>query len=180
MRDCKKCAGWGIIYVKAGVPNLTGVCPVCNGIDGTTKFVDWAMEIATLAHGGQYRRDRHGTPTNEAYIHHCRRVAERFELFDDWPAAAAVAWLHDTKEDHPDKVTRIKLEVAGIPQDVIEAWEAISKEPGEDYWNYLMRVRANRIARAVKIRDIIDNLASDPTDKQIEKYAYALNFLVFD
>ena len=98
--------------------------------------------------------------------------------FDEWPAAQATAWLHDGMEDHPDKVDRTKLEVAGIPQDVIEALEAITKRKGEDYIVYLQRVKANRIARAVKIRDVIDNLASDPTDRQIDKYSYALWFLV--
>jgi hypothetical protein len=81
-------------------------------------------------------------------------------------------------EDHPDKVNRVTMEAAGIPHDVITAVEAITKGKGEDYVNYLQEVKLNRIARAVKIRDIIDNLASDPTDRQIEKYAYALWFMV--
>lgn len=173
--NCTACNEHGIIYVRAGVPNLIDTCPSCLGVGGTVNFVRFAQEMATLAHRGQYRRDRYGVVTNECYIYHCKRVAERF---DDWPAAQATAWLHDTIEDHPDKVSRLKLELAGIPQDVIMAVEAITKMPGEDYLTYMQRVKVNRIARAVKIRDIIDNLASDPTDRQIDKYAYALWFLV--
>jgi len=175
MNTCATCKEWGIIFVKPGIPNLFTTCPDCKGIGGTVTFVTFAQEIATLTHRGQYRRHKDGTPSNEAYIHHCERVARHF---DEWPAAQATAWLHDGMEDHPDKVDRTKLEVAGIPQDVIEALEAITKRKGEDYIVYLQRVKANRIARAVKIRDIIDNLASDPTDRQIDKYSYALWFLV--
>lgn len=175
MNNCTTCKSSGVVFVSRGIPRLVTTCPDCRGIDGLSMFAMFAQEIATLAHRGQYRRDKHGTTTNEAYIHHCERVARRF---DEWPAAQATAWLHDTMEDHPEAVTRIKLEVAGIPQDVIEAVEAITKDIGEDYINYLQRVKINRIARAVKIRDVIDNLASDPTDGQIERYAYALMFLV--
>ena len=175
MNNCARCRQWGIIYTQPGIPNLLTTCPDCKGIEGSITFVTFAQEFATLAHRGQYRRDKQGKSTNEAYIHHCERVARHF---DEWPAAQATAWLHDTVEDHPDKVSRTKLEVAGIPQDVIEAIEAITKMPGEDYVTYLQRVKINRIARAVKIRDIADNLASDPTDRQIEKYAHALWFLV--
>lgn len=173
--NCATCKTWGIIYVRPGIPNLFTTCPDCKGIEGTVTFVTFAKELATLAHRGQYRRHKDGTASNEAYIHHCERVARHF---DEWPAAQATAWLHDSMEDHPDKVNRVALEAAVIPQDVIAAIEAITKMPGEDYITYLQRVKANRIARAVKIRDIIDNLASDPTDSQIEKYAHALWFLV--
>ncbi|MGV0949286.1 MAG: hypothetical protein ACOYB3_01345 [Azonexus sp.] len=175
MNTCSTCNAWGIIFVRPGIPNLVTTCPDCRGIGGTVRFVDMARELATLAHSGQYRRDKHGTPTNEAYIHHCKRIAERFDV---WPAAQATAWLHDAMEDHPDKVNRVVMEAANIPQDVITAVEAITKGKGEDYVNYLQEVKANRIARAVKIRDVIDNLASDPTDRQIEKYSHALEFLV--
>jgi (p)ppGpp synthase/HD superfamily hydrolase len=176
MKTCEYCAGYGIKYVKAGVPNLITTCPDCKGIGGTTRFVDWASEIATLAHRGQYRRDRHGNPTNEAYIHHPKRIADKF---DDWPAAQAAAWLHDVLEDNKGW-TRLKLEVAGIPQDVIEAVESMTKGNHEDYGHYLAGLKNNSIARAVKIRDIIDNLASDPTEGMIRKYADALFFLVLE
>lgn len=175
MNTCKTCNSWGIIFVKPGIPNLVNVCLDCKGVGGSHPFVTYAQEIATLAHRGQYRHNKNGDYTNEAYIHHCGRVAERF---DEWPAAQATAWLHDTMEDCPDKVNRASLEVSGIPQDVITAVEAITKGKGDEYITYLQQVKFNRIARAVKIRDIIDNLASDPTDRQIEKYAHAMWFLV--
>ena len=179
MNTCKKCNEWGVVYAKAGIPNLVEVCPECKGTDGTIRFVDTAREIATKAHAGQYRHDRHGVPTNEAFIHHPKRVSERF---DEWPAAQATAWLHDggemLPEGHPRYVNRASLERLNIPQSVIAAFEAITRGRGEDYLSYIQRVKINRIARAVKIRDIIDNLASDPSDSMIDRYAYALNVLV--
>lgn len=173
--NCENCAGYGIKFVKAGIPNIIDVCPDCNGVGGTTRFVDCAREIATLANRGQYRRGPDGQPSNEAYIHHCKRIADRFE---NDPAAEALAWLHDTMEDHPDKVDRLKLEVAGIPQRVIEAVEVITKRKGERYGVYLLRVKQNPLACRVKIRDMLDNLGSDPTDQQIVKYSTGILYLL--
>lgn len=28
---CHKCKGWGIIFLKAGIPNITEPCSVCGG-----------------------------------------------------------------------------------------------------------------------------------------------------
>ena len=30
-RNCQKCKGWGILWLKAGIPNITKICPVCHG-----------------------------------------------------------------------------------------------------------------------------------------------------
>lgn len=139
------------------------------------KYVQTSQEIATVTHRGQYRRHKDGRPSNEAFIHHCRRISEKF---DDWPEAQALSWLHDTIEDHPEKVSYEMLAQAGIPQSVLDALKAITKIKGEPYDAYLRRVKDNVIARAVKIRDNIDNLASDPTDAQIIKYTHSLSFLV--
>jgi len=39
-------------------------------------------------------------------------------------------------------------------------------------------VKCNELARKVKIADMLSNLADNPTDKQIKKYAKGLLFLV--
>lgn len=175
MNECVKCNGWGIVFIKAGIPNIMGICPECKGVNGTVRFVDRAREIATLAHAGEYRRGIDGGTSNVAYIHHCSKVAE---VFEDDPLCEAIAWLHDTMENHPDKVTRAYLEKEGMPQEVVDGVECITKKPGEDYVNdYLYRCLGIEAVRRVKVRDICVNLGDYPTQKQLRKYAVALNYL---
>jgi (p)ppGpp synthase/HD superfamily hydrolase len=143
----------------------------------STDIVVIAREIATAAHAGQYRRHRDGHPSNEPYIRHPGRVASRFDLDGDHKAAA-VAWLHDVLEDRPQEWTVEKLRENGLPSDVVAAIAILTRRKGEDYEEYLAHVKANDLARRVKIRDIIDNLNSDPTDAQLKKYSKALVFLI--
>lgn len=30
-RDCLECKGWGRLFIKAGIPNITKLCPTCKG-----------------------------------------------------------------------------------------------------------------------------------------------------
>lgn len=129
-----------------------------------------ACQIARQAHAGQTRRD--GV---RPYIEHPRDVVSR--LPDDVPdEVEAVAWLHDVLED--TSTTIDDLMKVGFPERIIRAVHAISKRKGEDYDVYLARVKMDRIARQVKIADMLANLADDPTDKQIVKYAKGLLALV--
>lgn len=123
--------------------------------------------IARRAHEGQYRRDG-VTP----YVAHPERVVKRV-AGDDF--AEAVAWLHDVLEDTEEN--RETLLGAGIPEEVVVAVEALTKVEGLEYEAYLLRVRANPLARTVKIQDMLDNLSDGPSDKQILKYARGLLIL---
>lgn len=138
------------------------------------KFCRLAQTIAEEAHAGQ--RDKAGRP----YIDHCRRVAARF------PAgpAKAIAWLHDVVEDCPG-FTLEKLAALGVPERVIEAVDALTKRPDEDYDDYLRRVIEDDDAHRVKIMDLIDNMdasrlaeVTDQDKARIHKYAGALGGLV--
>jgi (p)ppGpp synthase/HD superfamily hydrolase len=133
-----------------------------------------AIDIATKAHEGQFRFD------NEIpYIEHPKAVAAMFDSIPD-PISRyyrqSVAWLHDTIED--SSVTADDLRKAGIHWIIIEAVVAMTKLPGEDYDAYLIRVKANDLAREVKIRDILHNLGDSPTKNMVKKYAKALLFLL--
>jgi (p)ppGpp synthase/HD superfamily hydrolase len=88
----------------------------------------------------------------------------------------AVALLHDTLEDAPS-FTADRLMKLGIPENIIEAVQAITKQDGEDYDLYLERVKANPIAAKVKIADMLSNLADAPSEKQKAKYAKGLKAL---
>ena len=106
--------------------------------------VEAAKALAERMHEGQL--DKAGQP----YITHPMRVASRLQS----PEAQVVGWLHDTVED-----TALTLEEveARFGPDTAKAVDAVSRREGEAWEDYLERVRANPVARQVKISDLIDN-----------------------
>lgn len=143
------------------------------------KLVLTATRLARAAHAGQFRRDGH-TP----YIVHPQAVVHRLargnrDLSDTFYYKVAVAWLHDTMEhDAKQPLTGYEMQAAGIPNIVILAVNALTHRAGESYEAYLVRVKANPIALAVKIEDMLANLADAPTKGQIIKYAKGLLYLL--
>ena len=109
-----------------------------------SRDVETAKAWAERLHRGQ--TDKAGLP----YITHPMRVAGRL----DTPEAQVVGWLHDTVED--TTLTLAEIEVQFGPE-TATAVDAISRRDGETWNDYLDRVAANPIARAVKISDLIDN-----------------------
>lgn len=133
------------------------------------EVINAARELAYSAHAGQTRRDGF-TP----YILHPFEVTER--LVGEPPEVLAAAWLHDTLED--THLTREDLRTAGFPEPVIDAVVALTKVGEMRYEDYVERVKANPIARKVKIADMLANLADAPTDAQILRYAKGLTALM--
>lgn len=139
-------------------------------------IVERAKELAHRAHAGQV--DKAGRP----YIEHVARVASAFGSYDD---AATVAWLHDVIEDCP----AYEAEVIGeFPLHICAAVIALTKRPGIEtdfYWN---KIRANPLARVVKLADISDNadearlaLLDPPVAQRLrKKYARARAILLWD
>lgn len=106
--------------------------------------IDSARALATAAHAGQV--DKAGLP----YITHPERVAGRLES----PEARVVGWLHDTVED--TAVTLKDIEARFGPETAASV-DAVSRRSGEAWEDYLRRVKADPVARQVKISDLIDN-----------------------
>ena len=104
-----------------------------------------AEVIACIAHAGQ--TDKAGMP----YVEHCSRVAGK--LSD--PRAKTVAWLHDVIEDGSIDETCLR---GAFGARIVDAVVAITQREGEKRSPYYARVRANRLARQVKLADIHDNL----------------------
>jgi (p)ppGpp synthase/HD superfamily hydrolase len=127
-----------------------------------------ASSIARKAHDGQFRRDGI-TP----YITHPESVAKSLE--GEHPDVIAAAWLHDVLEDTQTSVVHLKN--AGIPWQVIDAVELLTRDEGQPYEDYLHWISQDEIARKVKIADIRHNLSDAPTEKQKVKYAKALLIL---
>jgi hypothetical protein len=56
----------------------------------------------------------------------------------------------------------------------------MTHKDGESYGKYLEPIKNNPLAKKVKIADMLANLADSPTEKQIQKYAKGLLFLLDD
>lgn len=133
----------------------------------TSPLLLLAESIARNAHADQFRRDG-VTP----YIVHPQAVASMCNT----EAEKAVAWLHDVVED--TDVNLFDLYIQGVPREIITAVDAMTKKNDQSYDSYLAVVKANPLAKAVKINDIVTNLNDAPTEKQIAKYAKALQYLL--
>lgn len=131
-----------------------------------------AIDLATEAHFGQV--DKAGND----YILHPMHLATQFEDF----SCKIVALLHDVIED--TEVTAEALHSKGFTSELIAAIVAITKVDGEEYEQYLERVKANEWARLVKLADLRHNMdlsrLPNPNEKdfeRIKKYQFAVSFL---
>jgi (p)ppGpp synthase/HD superfamily hydrolase len=138
------------------------------------NLIEEAITAAVLAHHGQYDK------VGESYILHCIRVM--VSLAPDHEAMATGV-LHDILEDTDYNEADLREE--GFPENIIAAIRALTHRDGEMYDEYIMRVRENDLARAVKYADIKDNLSDgrsvlldDKTRERLaRKYMRALDLL---
>ncbi|HET6849860.1 MAG TPA: hypothetical protein VFH74_13420 [Gaiellales bacterium] len=115
-----------------------------------TEMVTKARSIAIRAHRGQL--DKAGEDYFRAHVLDVvTRVGED-------PALRAIAYLHDVVED--TEWTLLNLLNQNVPTFVVDAVAAITHRPNEPRDDYYARVKANRLALAVKLADIESN--TDP------------------
>ena len=131
-----------------------------------------AKALAERLHAGQ--TDKAGKP----YIGHPARVAARMRT----PETQIVGWLHDTVEDTGLALDEVRERFGA---EIADAVDAVTRRDGEAWEAYLMRVKANPLARQVKISDLIDNSNLSRLDevglRDVErqaKYNRALRFLM--
>ena len=136
-----------------------------------------AMNICFHAHKNQM--DKSGVP----YVFHPFHVAECMKDED----STVTALLHDVVED--TDYTFEQLQKEGFSENVIEALRLLTHKNGifseEEYLQYVVALKENPIARAVKIADLEHNsdltrFGSDITEKDImraAKYQKALVLL---
>ena len=103
-----------------------------------------ALTIAYNAHHEQY--DISGVP----YIFHPYHIAE--QMSDEFSVCAAL--LHDVVEDTDMTIEDLAKD---FPTDVIEALKLLTHNDGEDYFEYVRKIKENTIAKAVKLADIAHN-----------------------
>ncbi len=132
-----------------------------------------AFFIAKNAHKGQI--DKSG----KKYINHPVAVASL--VFTE--KERVVALLHDVIED--TSITIEDLIKSGIPLDVVDAIKCLSKEENLEYFEYLKRVKSNKLARSVKIADLTHNMdlsrlnhISNEDFNRYKKYKRAMSFML--
>ena len=101
--------------------------------------------------------DKINNKADELVIDHCKRVAIR--CIDLWGEdEQVVGMLHDVLEDCDCmEVTLPKLSEKFSPK-ICDAVFALTRCEGESYSDYIRRVSVNRLARRVKLADLMDNM----------------------
>lgn len=136
-----------------------------------TKLTRLASKIAYKAHEGQ--TDKAGVP----YIFHPIHIAEQM----DSEESCVVALLHDVIED-----SDITLEILNkyFNDDIIAALRVLTKKENDDYVMYIKRVKTNKLATKVKIKDLEHNRdltrldeVTDKDRKRSMKYWEAIRYL---
>ena len=115
--------------------------------------IDTAIAHAVQAHHGVV--DKEGF----AYIFHPLRVMETFRYNREEYQMVAV--LHDVKEDNPSFWESVKH---SYPDEVTDAIDFLSRRENEDDNAFVRRCKGNKIAAAVKLADLDDNIARNITN----------------
>lgn len=118
-----------------------------------------AERIATMAHAGQVHKI-----TGSPYIVHPGRVAARLHTLENCAGSDAcmAAWLHDVLED--TAWTRQDMAACGVPNSVLDIVFFLTHRSGENYLDYLLRLRRNPTAKAIKLADLQDNMQEWPEE----------------
>jgi (p)ppGpp synthase/HD superfamily hydrolase len=125
-------------------------------------MLEKAIELALKYHKGQIKNG-----TGEEFILHVLRVMIKMDSEDEKISAV----LHDIIEK--SNCTHDILKEQGFSNKIINTVDALSKRKGEDYSDYIKRVKKDPIAVKVKIADLEDNMdirnIKDITSIDIEK-----------
>ncbi len=137
-----------------------------------TKMTKLALKICFDAHKNQL--DKSGLP----YVYHPFHVAEQMK--DE--VTTAVALLHDVVED--SHYTFRDLKNFGFPEEVLDALDLLTHDPGIPYMDYIRLIKQNAVASAVKTEDLRHNSdltrldhVSQNDKERAEKYKEALELL---
>jgi GTP diphosphokinase / guanosine-3',5'-bis(diphosphate) 3'-diphosphatase len=111
------------------------------------ELLNKMLVLATNAHSGQY--DRGGNP----YILHCLKVMHYLRSDDE--ELQCIALGHDIVED--TDVTYKQLVEEGFTERIIEGIQCLTKQRGETYDEYKLRVFSSEDAMRVKLADLRHN-----------------------
>jgi (p)ppGpp synthase/HD superfamily hydrolase len=138
-----------------------------------SDILELAIKIATDAHKGQMRKG------GGEYITHPQAVAEltktMFPHISQQPYLQVIAWLHDVIEDTDH--TEESLIEAGIPSHYTVNVKTLSKRDGENYFDFIMRIKDSHHARKVKMADLKHNMSDLKEGSMKDKYRLAYHIL---
>lgn len=121
------------------------------------QVLDHLIILAVRAHSGQ--GDLGGMP----YILHPIAVAAQADTIEE----AILGIAHDLIED--TKVTINDLFSIGVPADILQSLELLTHADDMPYAEYIMRIKADPLARKVKLADIDNNLKPSRLAKLSQK-----------
>ena len=137
-----------------------------------TELTKKAMKLCFAAHKDQV--DKSGMP----YVFHPFHVAE--QMTDELSTVTAL--LHDVVEDTP--YTLEDLRAMGFPEPVLAALALLTHGEDVPYLDYVAQIKANPIARAVKLADLRHNSDLSRLSQvdaaaleRVEKYKKAMEML---
>lgn len=122
-----------------------------------TQKTKLALKLCFEAHKEQ--SDKSGLP----YVFHPFHLAEQMQTEE----TTIVALLHDVVEDTP--YTLEDLAKLGFDQPIIDAIALMTHADDVDYMDYVRAIKANPIARAVKLADLRHNSDLSRMDTVDEK-----------
>lgn len=135
-----------------------------------TAFLDIAEHIAREAHVGQFYGDK------DYFEGHILPVVNMVCRLGYGPRYQATAFLHDVQEDHDLSVDYLRQE--GIPEDVAEAVDLLSKTSDMSHVTYLSRITTSGLAVVGKYCDSSVNFANTIlsvngiTDDKFQEWAH--------
>ena len=134
-------------------------------------FKELALQIAQKAHAGQV--DKAG----KDYIVHPMTVAS----YMDTDTEKAIAYLHDVLEDTDVTVDALR-EI--FPNEIVDTLITLTHRKDESYFEYIQRVSTSKLAKKIKVADLLHNLditrIKEPTKQdyeRLEKYKKAILYL---
>ncbi len=137
-----------------------------------TENTKKALKLCFEAHKDQ--TDKSGLP----YVFHPFHLAEQMQTEE----TTIVALLHDVIED--TEYTIEDLMGMGFDKAVTDAIRLMTHEDGVDYMSYVRSIKANPIAKAVKLADLRHNsdltrldVVDEKALKRREKYQQAMSLL---
>ena len=134
-------------------------------------YQELALQIAQKAHAGQV--DKAG----KDYILHPMTVAS----YMDTDIEKTIAYLHDVLEDSDVTVDALRKI---FPNEIVDTLITLTHRKDESYFEYIQRVSKSKLAKKVKVADLLHNLditrIKEPTKQdyeRLEKYKKAILYL---
>ncbi|WP_448923483.1 HD domain-containing protein [Holdemanella biformis] len=134
-------------------------------------FQELALQIAKEAHAGQV--DKAG----KDYILHPITVAS----YMDTDVEKTIAYLHDVLEDTSVTVDELRNHFSN---EIVDTVITLTHRKDESYFEYIQRISKSKLAKKVKVADLLHNLditrIKEPSKQdyeRLEKYKKAILYL---